>query len=52
LLQSGIGTVAACKSLGIGRRIRLATAGQDGGPPPVWLAEYSRSGRYIPLLER
>jgi IS30 family transposase len=52
LLQSGVGTVAACKLLGIGRKTGYRWRAENGGLPPVRLAESARSGRYLSLLER
>src|SRR3954464_5553020 len=52
LLQSGVGTVAACKLLGIGRKTGYRWRAENGGLPPGRLAESARSGRYLSLLER
>ena len=52
LLQSGVGTVAACKLLGIGRKTGYRWRAENGGLPPARLAESARSGRYLSLLER
>jgi IS30 family transposase len=52
LLQSGVGTVAACKLLGIGRKTGYRWRAGNGGLPPGRLAESARSGRYLSLLER
>lgn len=52
LLQSGIGTVAACEALGIGRKTGYRWRAENGGLPPGRLAELARSGRYLSLLER
>jgi IS30 family transposase len=52
LLQSGVGTVAACKLLGIGRKTGYRWRAENGGRPPARLAEAARSGRYLSLLER
>ena len=51
LLRSGVGTVAVCKLLGIGRRTGYRWRAEIGGPP-ARLAESARSGRYMSLLER
>lgn len=52
LLASGVGTVAACKLLGIGRKTGYRWRAENGGLPPGRLAESARSGRYLSLLER
>ena len=52
LLQSGVGTVAACKLLGFGRKTGYRWRAENGGLPPARLAESARSGRYLSLLER
>ncbi|HLM04325.1 MAG TPA: helix-turn-helix domain-containing protein [Blastococcus sp.] len=51
-LQSGVGTVAACKLLGIGRKTGYRWRAENGGLPPGRLAESARSGRSLSLLER
>ncbi|MFH8387996.1 IS30 family transposase [Kitasatospora sp. NPDC018058] len=52
LLQSGVGTVEACKQLGIGRKTGYRWRAENGGLPPERLPEPSRSDRYLSLLER
>jgi IS30 family transposase len=52
LLQSGVGTVASCKLLGIGRKTGYRWRAENGGLPPGRLAESARSGRFLSLLER
>src|SRR3954449_13150459 len=52
LLASGVGTVAACKLLGIGRKTGYRWRAETGGLPPARLAESSRSSRFLSLLER
>jgi IS30 family transposase len=52
LLQSGVGPVAACKLLGIGRKTGYRWRAENGGLPPARLAESSRSSRFLSLLER
>jgi transposase-like protein len=52
LLQAGVGTVAACKLLGIGRKTGYRWRAENGGLPPARLAEAARSSRYLPLHER
>src|SRR3712207_6206489 len=51
-MQSGMGTVAACKLLGIGRKTGYRWRAENGGLPPATLAESARSGRFLSLLER
>ena len=52
LLASGVGTVVACKLLGIGRETGYRWRAGNGGLPPARLAESSRSTRFLSLLER
>lgn len=52
LLQTGVGTVAACKLLGIGRKTGYRWRAENGGLAPARLAESARSGRYLSRLER
>jgi IS30 family transposase len=52
LLLSGVGTVEACHAVGIGRKTGYQWRAENGGLPPVRLAETARSGRYLSLLER
>jgi IS30 family transposase len=52
LLASGVGTVEACKALGIGRKTGYRWRAETGGLPPVRRGEAGRSGRYLSLLER
>jgi transposase, IS30 family len=52
LIQSGVGTVEACKQLGIGRKTGYRWRTENGGLPPEPLAEDARSNRYLSLLER
>jgi IS30 family transposase len=52
LLASGVCTVAACKLLGIGDKTVYRWRAENGGLPPARLAESSRSGRFLSLLER
>jgi IS30 family transposase len=52
LLLSGTGTVEACRAVGIGRKTGYRWRAENGGLPPVRLAEAARSGRYLSLLER
>ena len=52
LLQSGVGTVAACRAVGITRKTGYRWRAEVGGLAPVRLAEAVRSNRYLSLLER
>ena len=52
LIQSGTGTVEACKIVGIGRKTGYRWRAENGGLPPARVAESSRSSRYLSLLER
>src|SRR3954451_6779871 len=51
-MASGVGTLAACQLLGIGRKTGYRWRAENGGLPPARLAESARSGRYLSLLER
>jgi transposase, IS30 family len=52
LVGSGVGTVEACKQLGIGRKTGYRWRAENGGLPPAALGEGVRSQRYLSLLER
>jgi IS30 family transposase len=52
LVQSGIGTVEACRQVGITRKTGYRWRAEVGGVVPVRLAEPMRSNRYLSLLER
>jgi IS30 family transposase len=52
LLAAGVGTVEACKQLGIGRKTGYRWRAEHGGLPPAALSEDSRGQRYLCLLER
>jgi len=52
LLLSGIGTVQACQLVGITRKTGYRWRAENGGVPPVRVAEAARSNRYLSLLER
>jgi transposase, IS30 family len=52
LIQSGTGTVEACKMVGIGRKTGYRWRAENGGLPPARVAESARSSRYLSLLER
>lgn len=52
LLISGVGTVEACRQVGIGRKTGYRWRAENGGVPPVRLADTVRSNRYLSRLER
>jgi IS30 family transposase len=52
LIRAGVGTVEACRRLGIGRTTGYYWRAQRGGLPRTVLAEDSRSGRFLSLPER
>jgi hypothetical protein len=39
LLQNGIGTIAACEAVGIGRKTGYRWRAENGGLPPALIAE-------------
>jgi IS30 family transposase len=52
LLKTGVGTVAACRIVGITRKTGYRWRAENGGIPPVRLAESARTSHYLSLLER
>ena len=52
LLASGMGTVAACRQVGITRKTGYRWRAEVGGLVPVRLSEAVRSNRYLSLIER
>ncbi|WP_433307517.1 IS30 family transposase [Actinoplanes sp. CA-030573] len=52
LLLSGIGTVQACRLVGITRKTGYRWRAENGGIPPARIAEAARSNRYLSRLER
>ena len=52
LLASGVGTVAACRGVGITGKTGYRWRAEAGGVAPARLAEAVRSNRYLSLLER
>ncbi len=52
LIMSGMGTVQACAIVGIGRKTGYRWRAENGGLPPARLAEGTRTGRFLSLLER
>lgn len=49
LLKTGVGTVAACRIVGITRKTGYRWGAENGGIPPVRLAESARTSRYQPV---
>lgn len=52
LILAGVGTVEACKLVGVGRKTGYRWRAERGGLPPLRRVEHERSGRYLSLLER
>src|SRR5919202_2757018 len=52
LLVSGVGTVEACRLVGITRKTGYRWRAEHGGVPPDRLEEAQRSNRYLSRLER
>ncbi|MFG2004764.1 transposase [Spirillospora sp. NPDC048911] len=52
LILAGVGTVEACRQVGITRKTGYRWRAERGGVPPARLAEDARSSRYLSLLER
>ncbi len=52
LILSGIGTVEACKLVGVGRKTGYRWRAERGGLPPLRRVDHERSTRYLSLLER
>src|SRR5512147_1229187 len=52
LLKAGVGTVEACRMVGITRKTGYGWRTENGGVPPARLAEEARTSRYLSLLER
>src|SRR3954447_23379859 len=52
LLKSGVGTVEACRIVGVTRKTGYRWRAENGGIPPARLAESTRTGRFLSLLER
>jgi transposase, IS30 family len=52
LILAGVGTVEACRRVGITRKTGYRWRAERGGLPPMALAETGRSSRYLSLLER
>ncbi len=52
LILSGVGTVEACRAVGIGRKTGYRWRAEGGGSAPLMLEEARRSNRFLSLLER
>ena len=52
LILAGVGTVEACKLVGIGRKTGYRWRAELGGLPPRRRVEGQRSDRYLSLIER
>jgi IS30 family transposase len=52
LILEGVGTVEACRQVGIGRKTGYRWRAERGGLPPLRLGEADRTGRYLSQLER
>jgi IS30 family transposase len=52
LVLEGVGTVEACRRVGIGRKTGYRWRAERGGLPPLRLPEAERGDRYLSLIER
>ena len=52
LVLAGVGTVEACRRVGIGRKTGSRWRAERGGLAPLRLPEGERGDRYLSLLER
>jgi IS30 family transposase len=52
LLSSGMGTVEACREVGVGRKTGFRWRQENGGLPPSRICEAQHSGRYLSRFER
>jgi IS30 family transposase len=52
LILAGVGTVEACKLVGVGRKTGYRWQAERGGLPPLRRVGGERSGRFLSLLER
>ena len=52
LLSAGMGTVEACKEIGVGRKTGFRWRQENGGLPPSHVNEDEHSGRYLSHFER
>jgi hypothetical protein len=47
LLSAGMGTIEACREIGIGRKTGFRWRQENGGLPPIRISEAEHSGRYL-----
>jgi IS30 family transposase len=52
LILDGVGTVEACRQVGIGRKTGYRWRTERGGLAPLRMGEADRAGRYLSQLER
>jgi IS30 family transposase len=52
LILDGVGTVEACRQVGIGRKTGYRWRAERGGLPPLRMGEADRGSRYLSQLER
>lgn len=52
MILDGVGTVEACRQVGIGRKTGYRWRAERGGLPPLRKGEADRAGRYLSQLER
>jgi transposase len=52
LILDGVGTVEACRQVGIGRKTGYRWRAERGGLPPLRMGEADRASRYLSQLER
>ena len=52
LLSAGMGTVEACREIGVGRKTGFRWRQENGGLPPSRISEDNHSGRYLAHFER
>ena len=52
LVLSGVGTVQACRMVGIGRKTGYRWRAERGGLAPLALSETRRTNRFLSRLER
>jgi Helix-turn-helix domain len=52
LVMAGVGTVEACRRVGIGRKTGYRWRAERGGLPPLRLPDSERGDRYLSLIER
>jgi IS30 family transposase len=52
LVLGGVGTVEACRSVGVGRKTGYRWRAERGGVPPVRVVDATRGRRYLSQFER